>query len=101
MGAPGKSKFECVAPLSPQAIIERCRVHGARMGPLRCIVAQVVAETHGPFDFDLVFDAVRKREPRISRGTIYLSLRCFLLAGLIRATPGKPAAAISAAPEYV
>ncbi len=91
MAALGKSRFELVAPLTLDALKARCRAKGIRMGPTRCAVARVIAETDGLFDFDLVFDRARRIAPQISRGTIYLSLRRFQFAGLIR-TPGGNAA---------
>ncbi|HEY0301202.1 MAG TPA: hypothetical protein VGC36_07720 [Rhizomicrobium sp.] len=100
MSRMAKSTFELVAPLTAEALEARCRAKGIRMGRTRRVVARVVAETGGCFDFDAVFDRARRIAPQISRGTIYLSLRRFQFAGLIR-TPGVKAAAKPSGTQHV
>ncbi|MEI9889127.1 MAG: hypothetical protein WDN08_22000 [Rhizomicrobium sp.] len=100
MGASAKSHFELVAPLSPEALVARCRAKGLRMGPTRCAVARVVAGTEGRFDFAQVFAGARAIDPGISRGTIYLSLRRFQFAGLIRG-PARNAAPQPSGTQHV
>jgi Fe2+ or Zn2+ uptake regulation protein len=84
MGARQKARFALNTPLSPEDIEAGCRARGIRIGPQRRAVARALAEIPGPFDFDRVLEEVRRVAPQISRGTVYLSLRRFRSAGLLR-----------------
>ena len=77
-------RFESVCKQSPDIFKAACRRHGLRMTGPRALVADIVAGAYGPFDFDFVFARARDREPRISRGTVYLALRRFHAADLIK-----------------
>ncbi len=84
MSVSGKTRFELIEPRSSEALISDCRAAGLRMGSKRRAVARALAEAEGPFDFDSLWARTRRIAPGVSRGTIYLSLRRFRLAGLLR-----------------
>jgi len=84
MSTPEKLRFELATPLSANAMEAQCRARGVRMGWQRRAVARSVAKMRRPFGFDDVFEEARRIAPAISRGTIYLSLRRFRAAGLLR-----------------
>ncbi|MEI9988574.1 MAG: transcriptional repressor [Rhizomicrobium sp.] len=84
MSGPAKARFELTERRSPQAFIDECKAAGIRMGSKRRAIAKALAGIEGLFDFDSVWARIRGVEPAISRGTVYLSLRRFRGAGLIR-----------------
>jgi Fe2+ or Zn2+ uptake regulation protein len=76
--------FEMVGSRSPEAFIEACRAAGLRIGRKRRAVARAIVESEHAFDSETLLTGARRLEPGMSHGTIYLSLRAFCRAGLIR-----------------
>ena len=70
--------------LSPTEFVERHRPPGSRRSGKRDVIVGVFLEQDGHISPDQLVDAVRARDPRISRATIYRALVWMTEAGIAR-----------------
>ena len=70
--------------LSPTEFVERHRPSGSRRSGKRDVIVAVFLEQDGHISPDQLVDAVRARDPRISRATIYRTLQWMTEAGIAR-----------------
>jgi Fur family transcriptional regulator, ferric uptake regulator len=70
--------------LSPTEFVERHRPSGSRRSGKRDVIVAVFLEQDGHISPDQLVDAVRARDSRISRATIYRTLQWMTEAGMAR-----------------
>jgi Fur family ferric uptake transcriptional regulator len=70
--------------LSPTEFVETHRPSGGRRSGKRDVIVSVFLEQAGHIGADQLVDAVRARDPRISRATIYRTLLWMVEAGIAR-----------------
>ena len=70
--------------LTPTEFVERHRPTGSRRSGKRDVIVAVFLEQEGHIGADALVDAVRRRDSRISRATIYRTLQWMVEAGIAR-----------------
>ena len=70
--------------LTPTEFVERHRPTGSRRSGKRDVIVSVFLGQDGHLSADALVDIVRRRDPRISRATIYRTLQWMVDAGIAR-----------------
>jgi Fur family ferric uptake transcriptional regulator len=61
----------------------QCRARGVRLTGQRRLVARVLSQANDHPDFPELYRRVAKRNPRVSRATVYRTLKVFVSEGII------------------
>lgn len=88
-----QSKSEAVPPHGGSALEQHFHKAGLRVTPQRYDVLEYLVRRPIHATADEIFDALNRRDPRVSRATVYNSLRELARTGLVREVPGEGKAA--------